>query len=154
MPYIFFLFVSASFMSGFFFNFRCVYSFFLEKRKRFWKGNIEVVKCLALGLPNTACKILRKSDAKIYLKDILVSHMDQEMQSFCSMSSPSILRECTGQDDDRTLFSLQKFEEEICAKATLPNDILESLCLSSRQKQKNLTVAHQRHKLIKLCALN
>lgn len=106
------------------------------KKEKFLEGQYaEVVKCLAFGLPNTACKILWESDAKIYLKEILVSHMDHEMQSFCSTSDPSILREYTRQDDDRTHFSLQKFEEEICTKAPLTNDVLKSLCLSSRQKK-------------------
>lgn len=96
----------------------------------------EAVKCLALGLPKIACKILWNSDAKSHLKDIIVSHLDCEMKSFCSTSNPSILRDSTHHGHDEMLqFSLEKFDEEIRAKAPVTNDVLESLCLSARQKR-------------------
>lgn len=97
-------------------------------------GLYAVVKCLALGLSGPACKILWKSDARSYLKDILVSHMDREMQLLCSTSKPSIFREGTLTGDE-TVFSLEKFEEEIRENAPLTNNVLESLCLLARQKQ-------------------
>ena len=94
----------------------------------------QAVKCLALGLLKIACKILWKYDAKSHLKDIIVSHLDCEMKSFCSTSNPSILRDSTHHGHEEMLFSLEKFDEEIRAKAAVTNDVVESLYLSARQK--------------------
>lgn len=46
------------------------------------------------------------------------------MQSLCSTSKPSILREGTLTGDE-TVFSLEKFEEEIRENAPLTNNVLE-----------------------------
>lgn len=56
------------------------------------------------------------------------------MKSFCSTSNPSILRDSTHHGHEEMLFSLEKFDEEIRAKAAVTNDVVESLYLSARQK--------------------
>ena len=90
----------------------------------------EVVKYLALGLPKAACKVLWNSESRLYLKELILSEMDSEMQSICSTTNPSVLR------DDLMKFNLEDFEKEFSTKAPLTNELLQILCTSERQKKK------------------
>ena len=97
----------------------------------------EVVKYLALGIPKAACNVMWNSMSKSDMKDILISHLDSELQTLCATKSKSVLSETSGQ---KLLdFSLEKFDIELRSNAPLTNDILDCLCTSSRQKKKMRT---------------
>ena len=73
------------------------------------------MKYLALGLPKAACKVLWNSESRSYLKELILSEMDSEMQSVCSTANPSVLR------DDLMKFNLEDFEKDFSTKAPLTN---------------------------------
>lgn len=97
----------------------------------------EVVKYLALGLPRAACRVMWESKAKSDIKDILISHLDSELQSLCSAKERSVLSDTSCQQ--LLHFSLERFDNEFRSKAPVTNDILDCLCTSSRQKKAKRT---------------
>lgn len=93
----------------------------------------EAVKYLALGVPKSACRVMWNSKAKSHMKDIFITYLDSELQTLCSTTNNSVLRESNG--EELLQFSLERFDSELQSKVPITNEVLECLCTSSRQKK-------------------
>lgn len=94
-----------------------------------------ILKYLALGLFNTACKtVMYTPELSKSMKELVIKEIDNELEELCKKKTNSVLRQT--KPEELLKFKIEKLTQEIEQKPPLLNQTLQSICGSKRASSK------------------